>query len=332
VLHDGRILISRGRTILPKPFLNIASLISCCDERGLLSMTFHPQFKHNGLFYVFYTDATGNVVVARYTALGGADAADPRSRRVILTIPHPNFGHYGGSIRFGPDGFLYISVGDGGTDRDIANNGQSLGTLLGKVLRIAVNRGLPYAIPASNPFINRSGARKEIWAYGLRNPWKISFDRLLGHLYITDVGHDSYEEINFQGRSSAGGQNYGWRRMEGKHCFNPTTNCFNNTLKLPLLEYPHPSGQAAFGPCSVTGGYVYRGARISSLAGWYIYADLCTGVVKGVKRMDGILKKWKILSTNKFISTFGEDDAGEVYFGHHQSPTIGSIYKIVLVK
>ena len=320
VLQGGKIVIHSGTRILSKPFLNIAEEITCCGEQGLLSLAFHPHYETNGLFYIYYVNRTGNLVLARYKVSSQRNIANKNSRRVLLTIPHPQFGnHNGGKLVFGKNGYLYLSVGDGGGGGDLSNNAQSLGTLLGKILRLDVDASSPYSIPPDNPFVNRGGVRKEIWSYGLRNPWRISFDKLRGHLYIADVGQGEWEEVNFEPRRSSGGVNYGWRRMEGKHCFNPPNNCNSGALKLPVAEYSHSEG------CAVTGGYVYRGALIPSLRGTYLYADYCSGTVWGLKRVSGKWTTQKLLSSGMNISTFGEDENGELYLAHHSDR--GAIFR-----
>jgi glucose/arabinose dehydrogenase len=230
-------------------------------------VAFHPNYVGNGFFYVSYTDAAGDSVIARYSVSADPNRADLASGVILLTITQPFSNHNGGQLQFGPDGYLYISIGDGGSGGDPQNNGQNLGNLLGKILRIDVASGFPFAVPADNPFVGVGGAREEIWSYGLRNPWRFSFDRLTGDLFIGDVGQSSWEEVDFQPAGSAGGENYGWRLMEGSSCFNPSTDCNNGTLTLPIREYDHTVG------CSVTGGYRYRGSANFDLEGFYFYGD-----------------------------------------------------------
>ncbi len=323
VLQNGKIVIYNGTSVLSTPFLNVTSSVSCCGERGLLSLAFHPNYKTNGFFYIYYTATNGDVVVARYTvSTNSPNLANANSKLVLLTVAHSQFSnHNGGKLAFGPDGFLYISIGDGGSGGDPNNNAQNLGRLLGKILRINVNSGTRYSIPSGNPFVGTAGAKKEIWALGVRNPWRYSFDRQNGDLYIADVGQNSFEEINFQRRSSLGGENYGWRRMEGKHCYNPTTGCNTGTLKMPVLEYDHNAG------CSITGGYVYRGTKIPAIAGMYLYSDYCNGSIRGAKRVNGVWTTTLLLSTPHNISTFGQNEAGELYIADHDS-TAGAVYRI----
>jgi glucose/arabinose dehydrogenase len=320
-LQRGQVMIHDGTRVLPEPFLDIRSLVTSNDERGLLSVAFHPHYAFNGLFYVNYTNLSGNTVVARYSVSPlDANRANPSSAVPILTIAQPFANHNGGQLQFGPDGYLYIGMGDGGSGGDPGNRAQNLGDLLGKMLRIDVDSASPYAIPPSNPFTGQ-GMRREIWAYGLRNPWRFSFDRATGDLWIADVGQGTWEEIDFQPATSIGGENYGWRRMEGTHCFNPATNCNTGNLVLPVIEYDHGVG------CSVTGGYVYRGTRSPRLIGRYIYGDFCTGRIFGATRSaNGAVTTGQLIDVPFNISTFGEDVAGEIYVGDYSN---GILYRLV---
>ena len=320
--QPGQILIFDGSQVLPQPFLDISSVVLNGGERGLLGLAFHPNYAANGFFYVDYTDASGDTVVARYSVSGNPNAADPGSAAVILNVAQPFPNHNGGQLQFGPDGFLYIAMGDGGS----GGNGQNLGALLGKLLAIDVDGGVPYAIPPDNPFVGVQGARGEIWAYGLRNPWRFSFDRQTGDMFIGDVGQDMWEEVDFQPADSLGGENYGWRLMEGNHCFNPPVGCDDGSLTLPIIEYSH-----SLGGCSVTGGYRYRGAANPDLLGVYFFADFCTGQIWGAT--EDVFGGWlvaELLDTPFSINTFGEDENGELYFAH-LSPFDGAIYRIVSV-
>jgi len=305
IQQTGRVSIFDGTNRLAQPFLDVSSLVSCCGERGLLGLAFHPRYRDNGFFYIDYTDRNGNTVVARYSVSAtDPNRADPASARVLLNVAQP----FGGHLAFGPDNYLYIGLGDGGSAGDPGNRAQDLSTLLGKILRIDVDGASRYAIPPSNPFVNRAGARGEIWAFGLRNPWRFSFDRTTGDLRIADVGQDSWEEVNFAPATSIGGENYGWRKMEGTHCFNPSTNCRDASMTLPIFEYSHAEG------CSITGGYVYRGAKYPALKNTYLFADYCSGSVWATKRSaDGTFSTRKVLSTNASVTSFGEDAAGELY-------------------
>lgn len=304
----GRIRIVRSGVVDPDPFLDIAPRVSCCGERGLLSVAFHPLYQANGRFFVNYTDSSGATVVSRFTVLAGnPDRADSLSERIVLTIAQPFSNHNGGQLQFGPDGYLYIGMGDGGSGGDPGNRAQNLLDRLGKMLRIDVDGGNPYAIPPDNPYAFTDNAQPEIWASGLRNPWRFSFDRLTGDLFIADVGQNRLEEVNVQPASSPGGENYGWRRMEGSDCFNPSSGCNDGTLTLPILEYTHDEG------CSVTGGYVYRGAS-KRLHGMYFYGDFCSGTIWGaVRRIDGSWENVVTIRTTRQISSFGEDATGELY-------------------
>lgn len=324
-LERGRVVIFDGTRILPTPFLDITPLVSCCGERGLLSVAFHPRYRENRFFYVDYTDLAGNTVIARYRGLSNdPDRADPTSALVLLHIDQPFANHNGGGLQFGPDGYLYIGMGDGGSAGDPGNRAQDLSTLLGKLLRIDVDGGSPYAVPPSNPFMSRSGARPEIWAYGLRNPWRFTFDRQTNELFIGDVGQNLWEEIDLQPATSIGGENYGWRKMEGNHCFNPPTNCSDPSLVLPVIEYGH-SGSGCTG--SVTGGYVYRGSQFPRFLGNYFYGDYCNGMIWSASRQpNGAWLSRLLVDTNFAISTFGEDFNGEQYVADHAR---GVIYQLI---
>ena len=305
VERAGRIRIVESGAITGTLLDIRARVESGGSEQGLLSVAFPPGFAAKGYYYVYYTRRSDDAnVVARYT-LGGAET-------VILAMADPFGNHNGGIMQFGPrDGYLYIGTGDGGSGGDPQNRAQNLNSLLGKVLRIDVESGeQPYGIPASNPSL---GGRPEIWAYGLRNPWKISFDRATGDLYIGDVGQNQIEEIDYQPATSAGGENYGWRLKEASHCFNPPTGCDPGGLVEPVAEYDHTLG------CSVTGGYVYRGV--------YYYGDFCTGRVWGLTRDGGAWLSQELLNTGRGISTFGEDEDGELYLADYGG---GRIYRVVV--
>lgn len=321
-LQGGVVMIHDGTGVLPEPFLDIRNLVLSGGERGLLSVAFHPGYAQNGLFYVNYTDLRGDTVVARYSVSPfDPNRANPSSAVPVLMIQQPFANHNGGQLQFGPDGFLYIGMGDGGSGGDPGNRAQNLNDLLGKMLRLDINSASPYAIPPSNPFVGQAGRRPEIWAFGLRNPWRFSFDRLTGDLWIADVGQGTWEEVDFQPVNSIGGENYGWRRMEGTHCFNPPSNCNPGNLVLPVIEYDHSVG------CSVTGGYVYRGTRSPRLTGQYIYGDFCTGRIFGATRSaSGAVTTQQLLDVPFNISTFGEDVTGEIYVGDYSN---GILYRLV---
>jgi len=321
--QSGKIVIWDGTRILPAAFLDLSSVISCCGERGLLSVAFHPHYRDNGRFFVYYTDRNGDVTIARYSvSSSNPNVADASSGSLVLKISHPvNANHNGGQLQFGPDGFLYAGTGDGGGGGDVPNNAQNTNILLGKLLRIDVDSGSPYAIPPGNPFANGSGGKPEIWAYGLRNPWRFSFDRYTGDLWIGDVGQNAWEEIDFQPAQSIGGENYGWRRMEATHCFNPSSNCRTPELTLPIAEYSHSAG------CSVTGGYRYRGNRYRRLNGLYFYSDYCSGTIWTISQSPtGTFTSRTALPTDLSVSSFGEDINGELFLADLSG---GAIYQIV---
>lgn len=319
----GTVMIYDGTSVRQTPFLDIRNLVGSSGfEQGLLGLAFHPRYAQNGFFYVNYTDLAGDTIVARYSVSAtDPNRADITSARMLLRIEQPFANHNGGQLQFGPDGYLYIGMGDGGAANDPNNRAQNLGDLLGKMLRIDVDSGNPYGIPPSNPFINTPGAHDEIWSYGLRNPWRFTFDRATGELWIADVGQGQREEVNFQPATSVGGENWGWRLMEGTRCFNPGSNCNNGSLVLPVIEYGHENGA-----CSVTGGYVYRGTRFARLAGTYIYGDFCNGVIWGATRnAAGGFTSRVLLDTSLALSTFGEDIAGELYVADHAG---GRLFRI----
>jgi len=325
VEQAGRIRILENGAVLPSPFLDIASRVACCGEQGLLSVAFPPGFASKMHFYVNYTRRPdGATVVARYrVSVDNADVSDPASEEILLTIPQPFSNHNGGQLVFGPDNNLYIGMGDGGGAGDPLGNARNPGTLLGKLLRIDVESGeTPYGIPPENPFILTGGYLPEIWALGLRNPWRFSFDRLTGDLYIADVGQGAFEEVDFQPAGSPGGQNYGWNVMEGAACYNSAT-CATAGLTLPVATYDHSQG------CSVTGGMVYRGAASPDLQGIYFYGDYCSGRIRGLRKNGA---GWETAALPvpgdppMNITTFGEDEAGEVYVANYAN---GEILKIL---
>jgi len=321
----GRILILKDGSLLSAPFLDIRSIVnSGGSEQGLLALAFHPSYHINGQFYTVYTDPNGSLVLSRFTRSSiDPDTADANSRITLLTISHPtNQNHNGGTLAFGPDGYLYWSTGDGGGGGDPSNNAQNLSSLLGKILRLNVDSGSSYSIPASNPFFNNPdpSIRKEIWAYGLRNPWRFSFDRQTGDIYIGDVGQQAREEIDFQPSNDTGGKNYGWRVMEGSLCYNPAAGCDRSGKVLPVVEYDHSIG------CSITGGYVYRGSSYPPLQGYYFYGDFCTGVLFSLHNTPP--SGWtaeQVADTAYSISSFGEDENGELYLADYVG---GRIYQI----
>jgi glucose/arabinose dehydrogenase len=313
--QPGRILVIKDGNVLPTPFLDIVSIVgSDGSEQGLLSVVFHPNYTSNGFFFVNYTNKRGDTTIARYQASDNPDVADSNSARILLTINQPYVNHNGGQLVFGPDGYLYVGMGDGGAANDPHDNGQNLNTLLGKILRLDVDNADPYGVPQNNPFVNQADARPEIWSYGWRNPWRFSFDQATGDMYIADVGQNQYEEVDVELAGMPGGQNYGWRLMEGLHCFNPQ-NCDPASLDvvLPVVEYDHSQG------CSVTGGYVYRGSDFPDLTDVYFYGDYCSGIVWGLRReADGSWAQAQLLQAKANISSFGQDEAGEVYVVDHR--------------
>ena len=312
VEQAGRIRILDNGVALPSPFLDVSSRLVCCGEQGLLSVAFPSGFASKKHFYVNYTRTPdGATVVARYrVSVDNSNVADPASEEVILTIPQPFANHNGGQLAFGPDGYLYIGMGDGGSGGDPFQVAQNPDNVLGKLLRIDVESGAtPYGIPPDNPFVGAVGHRPEIWALGLRNPWRFSFDRLTGDLYIGDVGQGNFEEIDFQPAGDPGGRNYGWNIMEGDSCYPPgTVGCNRTGLALPVFVYDHSLG------CSVTGGHVYRGSAFPSLQGVYLFGDLCSTRIWGIRK-NGAAWDNALLAENTTltITTFGEDESGNVY-------------------
>jgi glucose/arabinose dehydrogenase len=324
VQQTGQIRIWNGTSIEATPFLDLSGKVTCCGEAGLLGLVFHPDYAVNGELFVNYTRTElGQLetVVSRFeVSAGDPDVADP-TEEILLTIDQPFGNHNAGDLAFGPDGYLYIPTGDGGSGGDPEENGQDLAEVLGKVLRIDVDLSDPplaYAIPPDNPFVGQAGARDEIWAYGLRNPFRVSFDRSTGDFWIGDVGQGVWEEIDFQPAASDGGENYGWDCREGAHDFNDTNGDFNATCTGtgytdPILEYAHGNAGGGF-RCSVTGGYRYRGDLYPRLRGVYLYADFCSGEVWGtVPRCDGVWESRVLLDTPFNVTAFGQDAAGELY-------------------
>jgi len=320
--QEGTILIYDGNQILGTPFLDIESKVLCCGERGLLGLAFHPNHSSNGFFYVNYTDNSGDTVVERYTVSGNPNVANSNSYQVVITYSQPASNHNGGHLSFGPDGFLYISSGDGGGSP--GNRAQETTNLLGKILRVDVNSddfpGDPnknYSIPGSNPFSN------EIWVYGLRNPWKFSFDNS-GNLFIGDVGEGSNEEISYQSSTSLGGENYGWQCFEGNSVFD--NNCPLIAHIPPIIQYTHASGN-----CSVTGGFRYRGSQIPDLDDDYIYGDFCSGRIwHATETSPGNWSESLLINSSISIAAFGEDDSGELYIADNPFSGSGGIYKIII--
>jgi glucose/arabinose dehydrogenase len=313
----GQIVVVGGGKITGT-FLDISKRMSCCGERGLLGLAFHPQYATNGRFFVRYTDPAGDLRISEFRVSANPNKADPSSEKILLTIPHPSYAnHNGGRIEFGPDGYLYIGTGDGGSGGDPHNHGQSLDTLLGKLLRIDVDHaaaGKAYGLPSDNPFVGQAGKLGEIYSYGLRNPYSFSFDRATGDLWIGDVGQDRYEEID-RATSASGrgnGANFGWNVMEANHCYSPSSDCIRDGLTLPLTEYAHGSGDSI--GCAVIGGYVYRGTAHPDLTGRYFFGDECSGLVWDVTAAAPASQTpQKLLSSGLNIDGWGQATDGELY-------------------
>jgi glucose/arabinose dehydrogenase len=321
VEQAGRIRVMRSGQLQSTPFLDLSGRISSGGERGLLGLAFHPQFATNRRFFVNYTDPAGDTHVSEFRATT-ADQADPASERVLLVVPQPFANHNGGGLAFARDGTLFIGLGDGGSGGDPLGNGQNLGTPLGKMLRIDVDSGTPYAIPSGNPFVGTPDALPEIWAYGLRNPYRFSFDRSTGDLYIGDVGQNRVEEIDVHASGQPGGENYGWNITEGSQCYRPANGCNRAGITFPVYEYGHDQG------CAVTGGVVYRGCRMPDLAGTYFFGDYCSGFVRSFRVANGQateVRDWTSgLSGIDSVTSFGTDADGEVYVVDYD----GEVYRL----
>jgi glucose/arabinose dehydrogenase len=302
----GRIRIIDQQRVRSVLFLNIANKVkTAVVGQGLYDIAFHPNYVKNGYFYVSYVALNGDARLARYqVSARDGNVADPNSEHIVLAIPHPHDFHYGGQIEFGPDGFLYYSMGDGGSAGDKEGNAQNKASLLGSIMRLDVDHGDPYTIPPGNPFAEDHAARPELWAKGLRNPWRFSFDRATGDLYIADVGQNKYEEINFAPAQGPGGENYGWNRYEGNHEYRKGGR---DGVTFPVVEYDHGSGN-----CSVTGGYVYRGSALSDLTGKYIFGDFCSGMIWSLERRGQRWLTTLLLKEQVNISSFGEDMNGDI--------------------
>jgi glucose/arabinose dehydrogenase len=307
-------IMTRAGVLRPRPFLDVSSRVSTGSEQGLLGLAFHPSYATNGRFYVDYTDRSGDTRLVEFLVSSNPDSASATEKE-ILFVDQPYANHNGGHLAFGPDGKLYFGLGDGGSGGDPGGNGQNLGALLGKILRLDVDAGNPYAVPSDNPFVGRAGARGEIWSYGLRNPWRFSFDADNGDMLVADVGQDAWEEVDFE-PAGQGGRNYGWNRMEGTHCFPPGSSCNPSGLTMPVTEYDHRAG------CSITGGYVYRGVDLPELRGTYFYGDYCTGIVRSLRIMDSHASQefdWTSALRTRAggamdgLSSFGVDGLGELY-------------------
>ncbi|HZQ67190.1 MAG TPA: PQQ-dependent sugar dehydrogenase [Terriglobales bacterium] len=318
VEQTGKIRIVQNGSLLSTPFLDLSAKIEFGGEKGLLGLAFHPSYSQTGRFFVDYTRRVSgqlqSVIAEYHVSASDPNIADTTETQ-ILVVDQPFDNHNGGQLGFGPDKYLYISFGDGGSGGDPFGNGQDLGVLLGKILRIDIDSGSPYAIPADNPFVGDPNAKGEIWAYGLRNPWKFSFDRGTKQLFAGDVGQDSWEEVDIIQK----GLNYGWNIMEGFHCYNATT-CNMTGLTLPIAEYSHSEGEA------VIGGFVYRGSAVPGLRGAYVFGDYLSGTIWGLKQSSGTWTRVQLLSSGKIISGFGQDTAGELYLLDYGS---GTVFKLV---
>jgi hypothetical protein len=323
VEKGGTIRIVKDGSLLPSPFLDISGQVSSGREQGLLGFAFHPQYATNGRFIVHYTDLAGDTRVSGFRVSPDPDAADAASEVSILAEDQPFSNHNGGQVLFGPDGYLYIMLGDGGSADDPGGRGQSLADLLGSILRVEPLEGGGYAVPPDNPFASTAGARPEIWSYGLRNPWRVAFDPATGDLYIADVGQTRWEEVDVSPSADGAGRglNFGWSVMEGPECFRDSS-CDQDAFELPVLSYDHDDG------CSITGGFVYRGAAIPALQGHYFYSDFCRGWVRSFRFEDGSAAdqfQWPALAPGGGVPSFGLDATGELYV----MSTDGAVFKIV---
>lgn len=318
----GVVKIIEAGNLQETPFLDIRNRVgSNSFEQGLLSIAFHPNFPDDNRLFAYYTDLQGDTYISSFVVRpDNQNLADANSEIKLLSVSQPYANHNGGQLAFGPDGYLYAGFGDGGRANDPLNNGQNPNTLLGTIIRIDINFSQNgYSVPSTNPFLGDDKRRNEIWAWGLRNPWRFSFDRLNGDLFISDVGQNIWEELNFQAAQSSGGENYGWNIFEGNHCFSQT-NCDSSGLVMPIFEYDHQ------GHCSITGGYVYRGQQFAQLSGNYFVADYCSGNIWAiVKNEDGSWTNKSILDTQLVISSFGQDVNGELYVLDYKN---GSVYQL----
>jgi glucose/arabinose dehydrogenase len=324
VEQTGAIRIVKDGALLPAPFLDLSAQVLVGGEQGLLGLAFTPDYPTSGRFVVHYSDLAGDTRLSSFQVSTNPDLADATTEQVILTADQPYPNHNGGQVLFGPDGFLYLGLGDGGSANDPEGRGQNRSELLGSILRVDVQGGAPYTIPPDNPFVGQAGVLPEIWSYGLRNPWRFSFDRATGDLYIADVGQDRFEEVDIAPAAAEGagrGANYGWNIMEGLHCLSGN-QCDQTGLTLPVFEYGHDQG------CSIAGGYVYRGSAIPNLQGLYFYGDFCQGWVRSFRYMSGSAMEvtdWPRLRPGGPITSFGEDAAGELYV----LASAGGVFKLV---
>tara|TARA_Y100001934_G_scaffold178884_1_gene211640 strand:+ start:2947 stop:4146 length:1200 start_codon:yes stop_codon:yes gene_type:complete len=348
VNQKGMIYIIKNNITIDNPFLDISDRVHGSltpgSEEGLLGLAFHPKYQYNGYFFVNYVNKNDSTIVSRFSVTENPDLANKDSEKILIGLPQPFGNHNGGHLTFGPkDGMLYIGVGDGGKWGDPFNHSQNLNTLFGAILRIDIDNGEPYAIPIDNPFFGQKNKKQEIFCYGLRNPWRFSFDRITNNLIIGDVGQNLWEEVNWSSWEESKGGNFGWKIMEANHCYNPEEFCDTTGLILPVHEYPNNAAymkilmgmddKEATG-CSVTGGYVYRGSENKRFWGTYIFGDYCTGRIWSFKLRNGKPASFqnlrKLLKNNSkdmplFISSFGEDNAGELYIVDY----LGAIYKFI---
>jgi glucose/arabinose dehydrogenase len=317
--RHGLVHVLQKGEVSPIPLLDITAKVKDEGEMGLLGMAFHPRYATNGFLYVNYVDRAQTTVIARYHVAANG-VADPASEKILLTVKQPYANHNGGQLAFGPDGYLYIGLGDGGSAGDPENRAQDKNTLLGKILRIDIDHGDPYAIPADNPFVKQAGAKPEIWAFGLRNPWRFSFDEPKGDLYIGDVGQNTYEEIDLLPAGSPGGANFGWRCYEGTHSFAAAGCGSASQYTAPIIEYAHDEQR-----CSVVGGAVYRGTLYPALRGTYFYADTCGGQLYMAAKVSSEWTVTLAAHTTASPTTFGTDSKGELYMGEMKD---GAVYHI----
>jgi glucose/arabinose dehydrogenase len=311
VEKGGTIRIVQNGALLPTPFLDLSAKVSTGREQGLLGLAFDPQYASNGRFVVDYTDLAGDTRVSLFRVSQDPNVADPASELAVLGVDQPFANHNGGQVLFGPDGLLYVMLGDGGSSGDPGNRGQSLADLLGSILRVQPLETGGYAVPADNPFVGMPDVRPELWSYGLRNPWRVDFDPATGDLYVADVGERQWEEVSVSTATAGAGRgvNFGWRIMEGPECFG-SPSCDEGGLELPVVSYDHGDG------CSITGGFVYRGSAIPALQGHYFYSDYCAGFVRSFRLEDGVAVdqyEWPTLAPGAGVPGFGRDAAGELY-------------------
>ena len=324
VEKNGRIRVLKEGSLLTAPFLDLSGQVSTGGEQGLLSMAFHPDYAANGRFFVDFTNRAGDTRVVEFRVSGDPDIAEPQPVRAILEVEQPFSDHNGGLVLFGPDGKLYVGLGDGGAADDPLEAGQDKGTLLGAILRLDVDGETPFGVPPDNPFVDDPEARSEIWVYGLRNPWRFSFDHARGDFYVADVGQNAWEEVNAAAGAHAAGLNFGWDLMEGRSCLEPA-GCDTTAVALPVVVYGRAEG------CAVIGGYVYRGSALPDLSGTYFYSDFCSGFVRSFvlagEQATGE-RSWPDLEPDEVpVVSFGEDAEGELYI----LTGAGAVYKIVPV-